>query len=260
MRFARRRPRASDNHGAVVCGVERSKGTASGSVDAAKKSELFAVTAGNDSGPSGRRYLEELLACPGVEEEVVLRSRVGFMAFHGGSLEEHTDTIATAAARNAEASLYVVRQPDNLRWHLPSTFFRPDESPKLQTFFKGVDVVVTLHGFRREKLPRHVLLGGRNRRFARHVASCLRASLVGYVIEDELERIPASIRGVHADNPVNVPLLQGVQVELPPEIRHENPFWGTPRGQASQLDGGDSDPERLVRGLALAARSFEDHG
>ena len=209
-----------------------------------------------DSEPEARRYLEELLACPGVEEKVILRSRVGFMAFHGGSLEEHTDTLAAAAARDAEASLYVVRQPADLRWHVPSTLFRSEESPKLREFFAGVDVVVTLHGFRRRALPRHVLLGGRNRRFARHIASCLRKALPGYVIEDELAKIPQSIRGVHAENPVNIPLLRGVQVELPPEIRHENPFWESPRGRESQLDGGDSDPERLVQGLARAARSF----
>jgi hypothetical protein len=42
----------------------------------------------HDESPSGvRRYLEELLACRGVEGELVLRSRFGFMAFHGGSLE-----------------------------------------------------------------------------------------------------------------------------------------------------------------------------
>ena len=38
--------------------------------------------------------LSELLASPGVREESVLRSRFGFMAFHGGALEEMTDVIA----------------------------------------------------------------------------------------------------------------------------------------------------------------------
>jgi phage replication-related protein YjqB (UPF0714/DUF867 family) len=43
----------------------------------------------------------ELLAHDGVEEEeeVTLRSTFGFMAFHGGNLEEGTDGIAAAAAR-----------------------------------------------------------------------------------------------------------------------------------------------------------------
>lgn len=214
------------------------------------------MTTKDDSKPGARRYLEELLACPGVEEEVILRSKVGFMAFHGGSLEEHTDTIAAAAAKAAGASLYVVQQPASLRWHIPSTLFRPEESPNLRSFFARVEVVVALHGFRRKALPRHLLLGGRNRQFARHIASCLRPALPGYVIEDELDRIPESIRGVRAENPVNIPTLGGVQVELPPEIRGEHPFWQTPSSEETRLDAQGSDPERLVASLARAARSF----
>ena len=41
---------------------------------------------------------DELLAHEGVEEIVELRSTFGFMAYHGGSLEEVTDVVATAAA------------------------------------------------------------------------------------------------------------------------------------------------------------------
>ena len=40
----------------------------------------------------------DLLATPGVEEVCELRSRFGFMAYHGGALEEMTDVIASAAA------------------------------------------------------------------------------------------------------------------------------------------------------------------
>ena len=36
----------------------------------------------------------ELLSMDGVREESVLRGTFGFMAFHGGDLEEVTDTIA----------------------------------------------------------------------------------------------------------------------------------------------------------------------
>jgi hypothetical protein len=55
---------------------------------------------------------DELLAHPGVEEIVELRSTFGFMAYHGGSLEEVTDVVATAAAEQAGASLYAVLQPE----------------------------------------------------------------------------------------------------------------------------------------------------
>lgn len=183
-----------------------------------------------------RRYLQELLACRGVEEDLQLRSRFGFMAFHGGSLETHTDAIARAAARQSDASFYAVRQPENLRWHIPSSLFRADESPKLRAFFERVDLVVTVHGFRRKAFPRHALLGGRNRALAAHIAATLRLRLPGAVIIDDLSKIPTRIRGVHPDNPVNVPRLAGVQLELSPLLRAE--------------------PANLVEALADAARTF----
>ena len=183
-----------------------------------------------------RRYLEELLACRGVEEDLALRSRFGFMAFHGGSLETQTDAIAAAAAQKSEASFYAIRQPPNLRWHIPSSLFRADESAKLQAFFERVDVVVTVHGFRRKAFPRHVMLGGRNRTLAVHLAETLRPKLPGAVVVDDLSKIPKPIRGVHAENPVNVPRLNGVQVELSPMVR--------------------TDPSSLINALAEAARTF----
>ena len=42
----------------------------------------------------GSTTFAELLAMPGVEEQLELRSRFGFMAYHGGALEEMTDVIA----------------------------------------------------------------------------------------------------------------------------------------------------------------------
>ena len=62
----------------------------------------------------------ELLAQPGVAEVSTLRGRFGFMAYHGGSLEEATDVIASAAAEASGASYYGVHQPADLQWHIPS--------------------------------------------------------------------------------------------------------------------------------------------
>ena len=73
----------------------------------------------------------ELLAHDGVEEDLELRSRFGFLAFHGGNLEVGTDVVAARAAEAAGASLYAVRQPDGLRWHVPSIEVTPDESTPL---------------------------------------------------------------------------------------------------------------------------------
>src|SRR5690606_8149849 len=41
-----------------------------------------------------RSVFADLLAEPGVTEELVLGSRVGLLAFHGGSLESMTDVVA----------------------------------------------------------------------------------------------------------------------------------------------------------------------
>ena len=78
--------------------------------------------------------LGELLAHDGVEEHLVVASRVGFLALHGGSLERETDRIAREAAERSGASLYAVCQPDDLRWHVPSvrmdlTLRLPREQP-----------------------------------------------------------------------------------------------------------------------------------
>jgi len=67
-----------------------------GTVSLSEGARCSGMTMKNENKPGARRYLEELLACPGVEEELILRSRIGFMAFHGGGLEEHADTIERA--------------------------------------------------------------------------------------------------------------------------------------------------------------------
>ena len=85
------------------------------------------------------------------------------MAYHGGSLEEVTDVVATAAAEKAGASLYAVVQPPDFRWHIPSTEVRPEHSAALREFLDHVEVVVTVHGYGREGFWTTLLLGGQNR-------------------------------------------------------------------------------------------------
>jgi phage replication-related protein YjqB (UPF0714/DUF867 family) len=194
---------------------------------------------------------DELLRHPGVEEQVELRSAFGFMAFHGGSLEKGTDDIAREAARRSQSSYYGVLQPDDLRWHLPSTAFRADHSEHLGAFLGHVEVVVTVHGYGRDGLFTTVLLGGRNRRLARHLAHHLRPALPHYAFVDDIDAIPRTLRGLHPDNPVNRPPADGVQVELPPRIRGHGPFW-------TEWDGEARTPhtEALIESLAAAARSW----
>jgi phage replication-related protein YjqB (UPF0714/DUF867 family) len=194
---------------------------------------------------------DELLRHPGVTEELELRSPFGFMAFHGGSLERGTDGIAREAARRSGSSYYGVLQPDDFRWHVPSTAFRPEHSTSLGSFLDHVAVVVTVHGYGREGMFTTVLLGGRNRELAMHLAAELRPALPHYAFVDQLDEIPSPLRGLHPENPVNRPVHDGVQVELPPRIRGQGPYW-------ADWDGPGCTPhtDALITALARAATSW----
>ena len=122
------------------------------------------------------RTFADLLAEDGVVEECELRSRIGFMAYHGGALEEMTDVIARAAAEKAGASYYGVLQPDHLKWHISSHKVSPDDSPTLRSFLEHVDLVITVHGYGRNNMWTTLLLGGQNRELAEpHLRQSLEA-------------------------------------------------------------------------------------
>ncbi|MBI5090272.1 MAG: poly-gamma-glutamate hydrolase family protein, partial [Actinobacteria bacterium] len=167
----------------------------------------------------------DLLARPGVEEVCELRSRFGFMAFHGGALEEMTDIIARAAAERTGASYYGVHQPKGGEEHIPSTHYDPAESPRLAEFIGHVEIVITVHGYGRPGFYTRLLLGGRNRDLAEHLGASLRTHLPAYEIATDVEQIPSELRGLHHRNPVNLPPRQGVQLELPPRVRGTTPLF-----------------------------------
>jgi phage replication-related protein YjqB (UPF0714/DUF867 family) len=160
----------------------------------------------------------ELLQTPGVEEVLELRSPFGLLAFHGG-LEGGTVEIAQEAARLTGASLYMVVQPPDLRWHVPSHRVTADASPALARFLDHVGVAIALHGYGRRPRPVDLLVGGGNRRLAALLGGHLRDALPGYRIVDDIELVPTEMRGLHPTNPVNRPLGGGVQLELPPRVR-----------------------------------------
>lgn len=178
----------------------------------------------------------DLLAVPGVREVCDLRGRLGFMAFHGGALEAMTDVVAAAAAERSGASYYAVLQPKGSEHHIPSHRVSPRESVLLQRFLAHVETVITIHGFGRHGYWTSLLLGGQNRPLALHVAGHLRAHLPDYHVETDIERIPKELRGLHRDNPVNLPRQQGLQIELPPRVR-----------------GASTHTESLITALAAAA-------
>jgi phage replication-related protein YjqB (UPF0714/DUF867 family) len=215
--------------------------------------------------------LNELLATDGVEETCELRSKVGVMAFHGGSLEVMTDVIAREVADRAGASLYTIRQPRGFRWHIPSTLMDPSHSPALAGFLEHVDATIAIHGwgtdgftqdpgprgelytadvfrFGRDGIDRPLLVGGRNRDLARRVADALRAALPTYEVIDDLEKIPANIRGLDRRNLCNRVREGGVQLELTPRVRGLPPFW-----EGDQRGPGCPDTQALIGALASAA-------
>lgn len=197
----------------------------------------------------------ELLAHEGVEEDLMLRSSFGFMAFHGGNLEEGTDGIATAAAAASGSSLYAVRQPAGLRWHIPSVEVTADDSPALARFLDHVDVAVAIHGYGRAGMWTTLLVGGGNRKLATHVADHLRAGMPSYSVVDDLDDVPRELRGLHRSNPVNRCSGGGVQLELPPRVRSRVPMWADLPPHAPIPHGED-----LIDALATAARAWSTSG
>jgi phage replication-related protein YjqB (UPF0714/DUF867 family) len=182
---------------------------------------------------------DELLRYPGVIEESQLRSRFGFLAFHGGSLERGTAEVAAAAAERAGASLYAVRQPEDLRWHIPSALVDPGLSPALSAFLDHIEIVVSVHGYGRRGYSNVVLIGGLNRQLAARAAEVFRAAVPSHRFVDDLHAIPPTLRGVHPDNPVNRTRSGGIQIELPPTLRDG--------------DAAASDRDALISALASLA-------
>jgi phage replication-related protein YjqB (UPF0714/DUF867 family) len=182
---------------------------------------------------------DELLRHPGVVEECELRSRFGFLAIHGGSLERGTAEVATEAAERSGASLYAVHQPEDLHWHIPSALVDPSRAPALNAFLEHVELVVSVHGYGRKGHANVVLIGGRNRQLAARAASALRTAVPSHRFVDDMHAIPRTLRGVHVDNPVNRTRGGGIQLELPPTLRNG--------------DGAASDRDALVAALASLA-------
>lgn len=204
----------------------------------------------------GEVTFAELLAMPGMIEVAHLRSRFGFLAFHGGNLERMTDQIASEAAARAGASFYAVLQPVGVRHHIPSAQVDPAASPRLAAFLAHCDAVVAVHGYGLQGRWTHLLLGGRNRQLAGHVGHHLRHALPAYEVVDDLERIPAPLRGLHPCNPCNRTRGGGVQLELPPRVRGLTPMARWWPGAGRRFPHVDD----LVAGLAAAATSWEVDG
>ena len=165
--------------------------------------------------------LAELLATPGVTEECVLRGPLGVIALHGG-LESHTETAARSIAAAANASLYTVVQPDDFRWHVPSIEYDPRQSSRLSRFLEHVSFAVSVHGFGRPGYEETVLLGGTHERVASLIEAAISRTRAANVIGGDA--VPPNLAGRHPRNPVNLPTVGGVQLELSVEARRPGPL------------------------------------
>jgi phage replication-related protein YjqB (UPF0714/DUF867 family) len=177
---------------------------------------------------------------PGVAEICDLRSRIGFLALHGGSQDRGTHEIASGAAELSGASYYAIVQPSDLRVHLTSRRHDPCQSQKMSAFLQHVDIAISVHGFGRDSFeigvdaagglvlePYGPALRGRQTAPLRGIiVGGLNGALVDVACRVLGERFPdyhAGSEGVrlgfHPDNPVNLPSAHGVQIELPPGLR-----------------------------------------
>ncbi|GAC1477615.1 MAG: hypothetical protein NVS1B12_13070 [Acidimicrobiales bacterium] len=202
----------------------------------------------SDREAADRAAVDELLAHDGVEEQLVLSGHFGFLAFHGG-LEGGTETVAARAAAASGASYYSIVQPPSIRWHLPSHRIGADPPLRLVAFLDHVDIAVAVHGYGRPSRPRDILLGGRNRPLALELGSALRRHLPDWRVVDHLDEIPAEMRGLHPDNPVNRVRGAGVQLELPPGVRGASGRWTDGNTGCVPADG-------LVEALAEVADRY----
>lgn len=196
----------------------------------------------------------ELLAEPGVHEEVEIRSRFGILAFHGGPVERVTSLIARRAAELAGATYYSIDQPDERPLHIPSTRFRPEESDRFAQVIDHVEVVCTVHGYGRDMDKQHLLLGGQNRALAEELGRELETRLhERFPVITDLDEIPKELRGVHSRNPVNLPEHQGVQLELPPGVRWN---WGIRDWADADGAGSTDEVDAVVNSLAQVASTW----
>jgi phage replication-related protein YjqB (UPF0714/DUF867 family) len=160
----------------------------------------------------------DLVVRPDVTETAIVGNDIGVLAYHAG-LEAGTWEVAADVADRSGCSLYALRQPPDLRWHVPSASVDPVAAPGLARVLDHVRLALSVHGYGRRSRPWEILLGGQNRTVAGEVAAALREGVADVVVIDDLAAIPPALRGLHPANPVNRPPEQGVQIELPIRVR-----------------------------------------
>ena len=146
------------------------------------------------------------------------------MAYHGGSLEEITDVIATAAAERAGASYYGVHQPPTCSGTSPRSSIDPAASPALAAFLDHVDHVVTVHGYGREGFGPPCCSAAGTVPLAEHVGAAPRRGCPPTRWSPTSRRSRWSCAACTPATRSTWPAGGGVQLELPPRVRGTSPL------------------------------------
>ena len=173
-------------------------------------------------------------------EFLFLGGPLGLLAIHGGGIEPGTEEIARFVAHKSGASLYIYagrRSTGNLSLHRPSHDMGHENRPLALRFLSHVKTAISIHGHGRNR--KSVYVGGLHQNMVQGFVEFVRPALPRYQWISEPEFIPPEIRGRNPNNIVNLPPAQGMQLELPRELRQTRPIPGSkhlePAGDAEVL-------------------------
>ena len=168
-------------------------------------------------------------------EHLHLGTSLGLVAIHGGGIEPGTEEIARFVADHSGASLYVFagrRATGNLPLHRPSHLMELQDRPLVKKFLNHVNVAISIHGHGRNE--RCAYVGGLHQAMVQQFVEVAQAALSHYEWIFDPESIPPEIRGQNPNNIVNLPPAQGMQLELPRDLRRTKP---TPDGRKFEPAG-----------------------
>ena len=157
-------------------------------------------------------------------EFLQLRGSLGLLAIHGGGIEPGTEEIARFVAHHSGASLYIYagRLPvGNLSLHRPSHGTKFENRPMVLRFLNHVKTAISVHGHGRNQKCAYV--GGMHQTMVQRFTEIARPVLPQYEWISDPEIIPPGLSGRNPSNIVNLPPAQGMQLELPMELRQTKP-------------------------------------